>query len=454
MAARNCLASISPAQTTSTAPLTRPPTMPAAEDRRRAVEKYQQDIWYSARYSDDEFEYRHVILPKALVKYLPKDRLAEEDEWRSLGVQQTTRARTAHHAFQARQGQERQLDPSPDTAVSRPLLRLDTRLPARPKPFPHPSHSQPSLLPALDTLADTRNALLYRLTSSISLSSHQQPFANATLLQLRLSPSPSSWFHTFAVLGLVFCSSLCMHFVHLPLGAGDGLLSGLASFGVAASPRSRSFRFRASLLLEDLCAVRSAYEASPSIRPTRSSSLPACTSRNRATPAAMVVYTPLPLSPSNRKTLISSALSARDGSYSPYSNFRVGACLLTDEGEFVSGANVECASYGGAICAERTAIVKGVSEGKRRFVALARRQRNGLAVWDLQAGLEGVLSARVLLIPSSYVEGKTPTKTATEAEGADTEDTVVETTMGELLPLSFGPEDLRKPRPGAGEGKA
>ncbi|BGP69956.1 hypothetical protein NBRC10513v2_003309 [Rhodotorula toruloides] len=147
----------------------------------------------------------------------------------------------------------------------------------------------------------------------------------------------------------------------------------------------------------------------------------------------MVAYNPLPLSPSDRKTLISSALSARDGSYSPYSNFRVGACLLTDEGEFVRGANVECASYGGAICAERTAIVKGVSEGKRRFVALAMP---------------------VLLIPSSYVEGKTPTKSATEAEGADTEDTVVETTMGELLPLSFGPEDLRKPRPGAGEGKA
>ncbi|BGP24156.1 cyclin-dependent kinase regulatory subunit [Rhodotorula toruloides] len=63
--------------------------MPAAEDRRRAVEKYQQDIWYSARYSDDQFEYRHVILPKALVKYLPKDRLAEENEWRSLGVQQS-----------------------------------------------------------------------------------------------------------------------------------------------------------------------------------------------------------------------------------------------------------------------------------------------------------------------------------------------------------------------------
>ncbi|BGO91079.1 hypothetical protein NBRC10512v2_003346 [Rhodotorula toruloides] len=183
----------------------------------------------------------------------------------------------------------------------------------------------------------------------------------------------------------------------------------------------------------------------------------------------MVVYTPLPLSPSNRKTLISSALSARDGSYSPYSNFRVGACLLTDEGEFVSGANVECASYGGAICAERTAIVKGVSEGKRRFVALAIRTDWGLGA-ATRSDVNGMVSPcgicrqvlrefcplemPVLLIPSSYVEGKTPTKTATEAEGADTEDTVVETTMGELLPLSFGPEDLRKPRPGAGEGKA
>ncbi|CDR48958.1 RHTO0S21e02498g1_1 [Rhodotorula toruloides] len=173
----------------------------------------------------------------------------------------------------------------------------------------------------------------------------------------------------------------------------------------------------------------------------------------------MVVYTPLPLSPSNRKTLISSALSARDGSYSPYSNFRVGACLLTDEGEFVSGANVECASYGGAICAERTAIVKGVSEGKRRFVALAvTSDVNGMVspcgICRQVLREFCPLEMPVLLIPSSYVEGKTPTKTATEAEGADTEDTVVETTMGELLPLSFGPEDLRKPRPGAGEGKA
>ncbi|GAA5826127.1 hypothetical protein JCM3770_004051, partial [Rhodotorula araucariae] len=85
----------------------------------------------------------------------------------------------------------------------------------------------------------------------------------------------------------------------------------------------------------------------------------------------MVAFQPIPLTPSQRETLIASALAARDGSYSPYSRFRVGACLLTDAGDFVQGANVECASYGGAICAERTAVVKAVSTGTRRFVGLA-----------------------------------------------------------------------------------
>ncbi|BGP39491.1 hypothetical protein JCM10449v2_003441 [Rhodotorula kratochvilovae] len=60
-----------------------------SEQQRRDVEKWHDQVFYSARYSDDEYEYRHVILPKALVKYLPKDRLAEEDEWRSLGIRQS-----------------------------------------------------------------------------------------------------------------------------------------------------------------------------------------------------------------------------------------------------------------------------------------------------------------------------------------------------------------------------
>ncbi|BGP15537.1 hypothetical protein JCM10213_006475 [Rhodosporidiobolus nylandii] len=152
----------------------------------------------------------------------------------------------------------------------------------------------------------------------------------------------------------------------------------------------------------------------------------------------MVAFEPLPLTDEQRDTLIANALSARDGSYSPYSSFRVGACLLAEDGTFVKGANVECASYGGAICAERTAIVKGVSEGKRKFV--------GLAVTSQVLREFCPLNMPILLIPSSYVAGQTPFLTAPEAEGKDTKDIAVKSTMGELLPLSFGPEDLEKPR--------
>ncbi|GAA5866794.1 hypothetical protein JCM8547_003566 [Rhodosporidiobolus lusitaniae] len=60
-----------------------------AEEIRRVAEKYSESIYYSARYSDDEFEYRHVIIPKQLVKYLPSDRLADEHEWRDLGIRQS-----------------------------------------------------------------------------------------------------------------------------------------------------------------------------------------------------------------------------------------------------------------------------------------------------------------------------------------------------------------------------
>ncbi|KAI9267314.1 cytidine deaminase [Sporodiniella umbellata] len=72
-----------------------------------------------------------------------------------------------------------------------------------------------------------------------------------------------------------------------------------------------------------------------------------------------------------KDTLFQKALKAREYSYSPYSKFRVGACLLAEDGTFFSGCNVENASYGAAICAERTAFVKAVSEGQRKFAALA-----------------------------------------------------------------------------------
>jgi cytidine deaminase len=65
--------------------------------------------------------------------------------------------------------------------------------------------------------------------------------------------------------------------------------------------------------------------------------------------------------------LLEIAIKARENSYSPYSNFAVGAALLCKNGEIYTGANIENVSYGLTNCAERTAIFKAVSEGNRDF---------------------------------------------------------------------------------------
>ncbi len=71
------------------------------------------------------------------------------------------------------------------------------------------------------------------------------------------------------------------------------------------------------------------------------------------------------------KELIDRAIKARELSYSPYSHFRVGAALLTRDNEIFTGCNIENASYSETVCAERTAIFKAISSGKRDFIAIA-----------------------------------------------------------------------------------
>lgn len=72
-----------------------------------------------------------------------------------------------------------------------------------------------------------------------------------------------------------------------------------------------------------------------------------------------------------KSELVAAAARVKHNAYAIYSNFRVGAALLTDEGDIFEGCNVENASYGLTICAERNAVFQAVAEGKKRFRAIA-----------------------------------------------------------------------------------
>ncbi|HEX6126113.1 MAG TPA: cytidine deaminase [Pyrinomonadaceae bacterium] len=71
------------------------------------------------------------------------------------------------------------------------------------------------------------------------------------------------------------------------------------------------------------------------------------------------------------RELIEAAMEVRENAYAPFSEFRVGAALETDDGEVITGCNVESASYGLTVCAERVAIWKAISQGKRKIKHIA-----------------------------------------------------------------------------------
>lgn len=78
-----------------------------------------------------------------------------------------------------------------------------------------------------------------------------------------------------------------------------------------------------------------------------------------------------------KKQLVAAAITASENAYIPYSGYPVGAALLAVDGTVYGGCNIENAAYPATICAERTALVKGVSEGQRDFVAIAIATENG-----------------------------------------------------------------------------
>ncbi|NXW58976.1 CDD deaminase, partial [Eurystomus gularis] len=127
--------------------------------------------------------------------------------------------------------------------------------------------------------------------------------------------------------------------------------------------------------------------------------------------------------------LLRRSWEAKNCAYCPYSHFPVGAALLTASGEIFSGCNVENACYSLGVCAERTAIQKAISEGHTSFKAMAITSDMG-DNFIVPCGACRQVMREFGTDWDVYL---------TKADG-----TYMVKRLEELLPLSFGPEDLRK----------
>jgi cytidine deaminase len=139
------------------------------------------------------------------------------------------------------------------------------------------------------------------------------------------------------------------------------------------------------------------------------------------------------LNPDESEALQRAATLAAEKAHAPYSKFRVGAALLLDDGATVTGCNVENASYGLTICAERSAVVRAVSEKgpKIRIRAIAVDNLNGAASAPCgacrQVLSEFALEDAIILFPAAHGKGE---------RGFESRP------FFDLLPFSFKPGDL------------
>jgi len=126
----------------------------------------------------------------------------------------------------------------------------------------------------------------------------------------------------------------------------------------------------------------------------------------------------------NAHQLMEKALQARYLAYAPYSNYRVGAALLTRDGDVILGCNVENASYSATICAERVALTSAVAQGQLDFVSIAVATENGGSPCGPCRQVMAELGPNMAV----YI--------------GDTQDNIRTTTIAELLPDWFVGEHL------------
>ena len=133
------------------------------------------------------------------------------------------------------------------------------------------------------------------------------------------------------------------------------------------------------------------------------------------------------------KQLVALAYEARERAYAPYSHVSVGAALLDVEGRAWQGCNIENAAFGPSVCAERTAFFKAVSEGARDFAAIA--VLGGPAGGEIDPYTAPCGVCRQVMREFCNVDRFRIILAASRDEFRSH-------TLGELLPASFGPENL------------
>jgi cytidine deaminase len=137
-----------------------------------------------------------------------------------------------------------------------------------------------------------------------------------------------------------------------------------------------------------------------------------------------------------REELIAKALEARKNAYAPYSGYLVGAALLCEDGTIYTGCNVENASFGATNCAERTAVFKAVSEGKRAFCAIAIA---GGKQTEQEEGMDYAYPCGICRQVLREFSNPKKMKVLVCKSRQDYQELLLE----ELLPQSFGPENLQ-----------